>query len=60
MTKPSNQRMGKRTGSESNARSKASASDKKHAEKQVRAEKSIKLGTEQGGKLKDWQGGAKR
>jgi hypothetical protein len=60
MTKPSNQRMGKRTGSESNARSKASASDKKHDQKQVRDEKSIKLGTEQGGKLKDWQGGAKR
>lgn len=60
MTKPSNQRTGKRTGSESNARGKASASDKKHDQKQVRDEKSVKLGTEQGGKLKDWQGGAKR
>jgi hypothetical protein len=60
MTKSSKQRTGKRTGSESNARSRASASDKKHDQKQVRDEKSIKLGTEQGGKLKDWQGGTKR
>ena len=60
MTKPSNQRMGKRSGSQSNAGSKAAASDRKHDEKQVREGKSVKLGTEQGGKLKDWQGGTKR
>jgi hypothetical protein len=60
MTKAGNQRMGKRNGSESNAHSKASPSDRKHDEKQVREEKSIKSGTEQAGKLKEWQGGSKK
>jgi hypothetical protein len=60
MTKASNQRMGRRNGSQSNANSRASASDKKHDRKQVRDEKSLKAGTEQGGKMKEWQGGSKR
>lgn len=60
MTKASNQRMGKRSGSQSNANSKASASDRKHDEKQLRENKSIKAGTEQRGKMKDWQGGSKK
>jgi len=60
MTKASNQRMGKRTGSQSNAKSRASASDKKHDEKQILENKSIKPGTDNTGKLKDWQGGSKR
>lgn len=59
MTKASNQRMGKRTGSQSNARSAASPSDREHDEKRVREDKSIKSGTEQRGKMKDSQGGAK-
>jgi hypothetical protein len=60
MTKASNQRMGRRNGSQSNANSRASASDKKHDQKQVRSEKSLKSGTEQRGKMKEWQGGSKR
>lgn len=60
MTKASNQRMGKRSGSQSNANSKASASEKKHDDKQVRQNKSIKPGTDNTGKLPDWQGGSKR
>jgi hypothetical protein len=60
MTKASNQRMGKRSGSQSNANSRASASDRKHDAKQVRENKSIKLGTDNSGKLADWQGGAKK
>ena len=59
MTKASNQRMGKRSGSESNARSKASASDRKHAEKQVSENKSVKAGSDNQGKLKEGQGGSK-
>lgn len=50
---------GSRSGSDSGNHSRASASDRKHDEKQVRQGKGIKLGTEQGGKLKDWQGGRK-
>ena len=51
MTKASNQRMGRRSGSQSNANSRASASDRKHDEKQVRENKSIKLGADNTGKL---------
>jgi hypothetical protein len=51
---------GSRSGSDSNNASRASASDRRHGERQVRQEKSIKAGTEQGGKLKDRQGGTKR
>jgi hypothetical protein len=57
MTKASNQRMGKRSGSQSGANSRASASDRKHDDKQVRENKSIKLGADNTGKLADWQGG---
>lgn len=57
MTKASNQRMGKRNGSQSNARSRASASDRQHDEQQVRH---IKVGTEQRGTMKDSQGGTKK
>jgi hypothetical protein len=57
MTKASNQRMGRRNGSQSNANSRASASDRKHDDKQVRQNKSIKLGADNTGKLEDWQGG---
>jgi len=57
MTKASNQRMGKRSGSQSNANSRASASDRKHDDKQVRQGKSIKLGSDNTGKLEAWQGG---
>ena len=59
MTKASNQRMGKRNGSQSGANSRASASDRKHDDKQVREGKSVKLGSDNNGKLQDWQGGAK-
>jgi len=51
---------GKRNGSQSNANSKASASDRQHDDRQVRENKSIKAGTEQGGKLKKSQGGSKK
>ena len=60
MTKAGNQRMGKRNGSQSNANSKASASDRKHDEQQSRENKSIKAGTQQRGKMKDSQGGSKK
>lgn len=49
-----------RTGSKSNNASRASASDRRHDREQVLEGKSLKIGTEQGGKLKDWQGGSKR
>jgi hypothetical protein len=51
---------GSRSGSDSNNASRASASERRHDDKQARQGKSIKLGTEQSGKLKDWQGGSKR
>jgi hypothetical protein len=60
MTKASNQRMGKRNGSQSNANSRASAGDVKHDDKQVRQDKSIKLGADNTGKQEDWQGGGKK
>jgi hypothetical protein len=49
-----------RTGSQSNNASRASASDRKHDRKQVRQGKGIKLGSDNSGKLKDWQGGDKQ
>jgi hypothetical protein len=51
---------GGRSGSDSNNASRASASDRRHDDQQLRQGKSIKIGTEQRGKLKDWQGGSKR
>lgn len=45
--------------SQSNANSRASATDVKHDRKQARQNQSIKPGTDNRGKLKDWQGGAK-
>jgi hypothetical protein len=51
---------GSRSGSDSNNHSRASASDRRHGEKRMREEKSIKLGTEQSGKLKQSEGGSKR
>lgn len=51
---------GSRSGSDSNNASRASASDRKHDKSKVREGKSIKAGTEQSGKTRDWQGGAKR
>lgn len=51
---------GSRSGSDSNNASRASASDRRSESSQVRQGKSLKAGTEQGGKMKDWQGGAKR
>ncbi len=60
MTKASNQRMGRRNGSQSNADSLASATERKHEDKQVRQGKSIKAGSDNSGKLKDWQAGDKR
>jgi hypothetical protein len=51
---------GSRSGSDSNNASRASASDRRHDEKQVRQQKSIKAGTEQSGKLKASDGGRKR
>ena len=53
MTKASNIKGGKRNGSQSNADSKASASDRKHDEKQIQEGKSIKMGTEQAGKMRE-------
>jgi hypothetical protein len=53
MTKASNIRKGKRNGSESNANSKASASDRKHQEQRLQEDKSIKLGTDQSGKTRE-------
>lgn len=53
-------RLGRRNGSQSNAGSKASASDARHDEQQNREGKSLKTGTGQRGKMKDWQGGSKR
>lgn len=50
---------GSRSGSDSNNASRASASDKRHEDARVRQKKSIKAGTEQSGKLKQSQGGAK-
>jgi hypothetical protein len=49
-----------RNGSESNKNSRASASDRKHDDKQVRENKSTHLGADNSGKLKDWQGGSKK
>jgi hypothetical protein len=49
---------GSRSGSDSNNASRASASDRQHEQKKVRQDKSIKLGTEQSGKI-DSQGRAK-
>jgi hypothetical protein len=60
MTKASNQRMGKRNGSQSNANSAASASDERHERKEVREKKSIKAGADNSGKLKKTEGGKKR
>jgi hypothetical protein len=57
MTKASNQRMGKRNGSQSNANSRASASEREHDDKQVREDKSIKLGADNSGKLAGSEGG---
>jgi hypothetical protein len=51
---------GSRSGSDSNNASRASASDRRHDDRQVRQDKSIKLGTEQSGKRKDSEGGRKR
>jgi hypothetical protein len=51
---------GGRSGSDSNNASRASASDRRHEERRVREGKSIKAGSEQSGKMKDWQGGSKR
>lgn len=51
---------GSRSGSDSNNASRASASDRRHRQEQVREDKSIKLGTEQRGKLKASDGGSKR
>ena len=51
---------GSRNGSQSNNHSKASASDRKHDAKQVRERKSVHLGTDNSGKLKESQGGSKR
>jgi hypothetical protein len=51
---------GNRSGSESNKRSRASASDRKHDDKQLREGKSTHLGADNRGKLKDWQGGSKK
>jgi hypothetical protein len=51
---------GGRSGSDSNNHSRSSASDVKHDDQRQRDEKSIKLGTEQSGKRKDSQGGAKK
>jgi hypothetical protein len=50
---------GSRSGSDSNNASRASASDRKHDQSKVREDKSIKLGTEQSGKMKASQGGEK-
>jgi hypothetical protein len=51
---------GSRSGSDSGNASRASASDRRHDEQQVRKDKSIKLGTEQAGKQKASDGGRKR
>jgi hypothetical protein len=51
---------GSRSGSDSNNNSRASASDRRHEEKKLLEGKSVKLGTEQRGKLKDSEGGSKR
>jgi hypothetical protein len=50
---------GGRSGSDSNNASRASASDRKHDKKKMLEDKSIKIGTEQSGKKKESQGGAK-
>jgi len=50
---------GSRSGSDSNNASRASASDRKHDRNRVLADKSIKIGAEQSGKMKKSQGGAK-
>lgn len=49
-----------RTGSQSNNNSRASGSDRQHDEEKKQQGKSIKLGTENSGKLKEPQGGVKR
>ena len=51
---------GSRSGSDSNNASRASASDRRHDDQQVRRDKSIKLGAEQSGKRKESEGGRKR
>jgi hypothetical protein len=51
---------GSRSGSDSSNHSRASASDRRHDAKQVREDKSIKLGTEQSGKRKQSENGSKR
>jgi hypothetical protein len=51
---------GHRSGSDSNNASRASASDRRHDERQVREGKSLKSGTEQSGKMKASEGGRKR
>jgi hypothetical protein len=51
---------GNRSGSDSNNASRASASDRRHAKQQQREEKSVKAGTDNRGKMKDWEGGSKR
>lgn len=51
---------GSRSGSDSNNASRASASDRRHRGQRMREDKSIKLGTEQRGKLKEPEGGSKR
>ena len=59
MTKGKSKTSG-RNGSQSNNASKASASDRRHAERRTMEDKSIKLGSDNSGKRKDWQGGDKR
>jgi hypothetical protein len=51
---------GSRSGSDSGNNSRASASDRRHDEKKMQQDKSIKLGTEQSGKRKRSEGGTKR
>jgi len=58
MTKGKSKTSG-RNGSNSNNHSKASASDRKHADKRMQERKSIKMGSDNSGKRKDWQGGDK-
>jgi hypothetical protein len=50
---------GSRSGSDSNNASRASASDRRHDREQTAESKSVKLGSDNRGKLKDSQGGAK-
>jgi hypothetical protein len=51
---------GNRSGSDSNNASRASASDRQHARQRTMEGKSLKAGTDSGGKLKEGEGGSKR